>query len=218
MNSGIVLMAWQALSKQMDSFLILSRYVAQQCSKPVSLLGDQKGLRMIKVGGLHHSWLSLEKGHCMKHNLLFYFQLSSWSEVLDLQVGVEWFLRRTGAAATAHLEVFFLQSRTFFYLFRRRAGSSEAEREWSILTYNSTFSHHRFHFWSSSLLSLARGLYSSLFPYKGAPPIKKKVFFRALPKLPNWSLIIDHWSGDRPRQSGSPPWSFPVPRWTNASH
>jgi len=45
----------------------LEMYVAQQCSQPVSLLGDQKGLRMIKVG-------------------------------------VEWFLKRTGAAATAHLE------------------------------------------------------------------------------------------------------------------
>ena len=28
---------------------LLARYVAQQCSQPVSLLGDQKGLRMIKV-------------------------------------------------------------------------------------------------------------------------------------------------------------------------
>ena len=122
MNSGTVLMAWQALSKQMDSFLFLSRYVAQQCSKPVSLLGDQKGLRMIKVGGLHHSWLSLEKGHCIKHNLLFYFQLSSWSEVLDLQVGVEWFLRRTGAAATAHLEVFFPPIKNFFLSFSKAGG------------------------------------------------------------------------------------------------
>jgi len=51
-----------------SSFLVIApRYVAQQCSQPVSLLGDQKGLRMIKVG-------------------------------------LQWFLNRTGAAATAHLE------------------------------------------------------------------------------------------------------------------
>ena len=172
MNSGIVLMAWQAQSKQMDSFFILSRYVAQQCSKPVSLLGDQKGLRMIKVGGLHHSWLSLEKGHCIKHNLLFYFQLLSWSDQMEkfFRLALSGFSEEPEQPPPRTSRFFFLRSRTFFYPFRRRAGSSEAEREWSILTYNSTFSHHRFHFWSSSLLSLGRALYSSLFPYYKKTP------------------------------------------------
>ena len=177
MNSGIVLMAWQALSKkQMDLFLFLSRYVAQQCSKPVSLLGDQKGLRMIKVGGLHHSWLSLEKGHCIKHNLLFYFQLLSWSDQMEkfFRLALSGFSEEPEQPPPRTSRCF-SSNRELFYLFRRRAGSSEAEREWSILTYNSTFSHHRFHFWSSSLLSLGRALYSSLFPY-----YKKNSQFRPL--------------------------------------
>jgi len=45
----------------------LELYIVQQCKKPLSLLADQKGVRMVKTG-------------------------------------VEWFLKRTGPARTAHLE------------------------------------------------------------------------------------------------------------------
>ena len=155
MNSGIVLMAWQAQSKQMDSFLILSRYVAQQCSKPVSLLGDQKGLRMIKVGGLHHSWLSLEKGHCIKHNLLFYFQLSSWSDQMEkfFRLALSGFSEepeqpppRTSRFFSSNRELFFI----FFEGGRVHPKQSGSGASWHTIPLSpitgSTFDHnHYFH-------------------------------------------------------------------------
>ena len=59
LNLSISYIACQSLIKTKAFTVSLSRYVAQQCSQPVSLLGDQKGLRMIKVTN-HHGSLHIE--------------------------------------------------------------------------------------------------------------------------------------------------------------
>ena len=52
----------------------LELYVVQKCKKPVTLLGDQKGLRMIKVG---IQWFLNQTG---KYN--FYFKFISYVSII----------------------------------------------------------------------------------------------------------------------------------------
>ena len=66
----------------------LEIYMVQACTQPVSLLSDQGGLRMIKV------LLTL---HYIIHYIIITLRYPR-------QVGVQWFLNRTGAASSSHLE------------------------------------------------------------------------------------------------------------------
>ena len=70
----------------------LEIYMVQACTQPVSLLSDQGGLRMIKVLTLHHT---------LHYSTLHY---SIIKLPYPCQVGVQWFLNRTGAASSSHLE------------------------------------------------------------------------------------------------------------------
>ena len=65
----------------------LEIYMVQACTQPVSLLSDQGGLRMIKVLTSHHT-------------LPYHYIALQYPR----QVGVQWFLNRTGAASSSHLE------------------------------------------------------------------------------------------------------------------
>ena len=130
------------------------RYVAQQCSQPVSLLGDQKGLRMIKVGGLHHSWLSLEKGHCIKQNLLFYFQLLSWSDQMEkfFRLALSGFSEEPEQPPPRTSRFFSSDQELFFILFeggRVHPKQSGSGASWHTIPLSpitgSTFDHHHYY-------------------------------------------------------------------------